>query len=98
MLEDVPGRHGDHPRTNTFGDQLFMSFHRHADLAPRGDEDHLGNPAGSIGEYISAARDTGRRRVPGSVQRRERLQREREYGRLVAKLQDVAVSLDDSLA
>src|SRR5258707_13762361 len=38
VLEDVPGRHGDHAGTDAFSDQPFMSIHRDADLASRGDE------------------------------------------------------------
>jgi hypothetical protein len=63
--------------------------------ASRSDENHFWISARRICEHVGAASDTGRRRVLRSVQRRQRLSRERQHRRLVAKLHDVAVGLDD---
>src|SRR6202035_693630 len=79
MLKDIPGRYGDYPRTDAFGQQLFMSVHSDADFASRGHEDHLGDSAGSVCEHVSAARHTGRRSILAPVQNWERLSRKHEH-------------------
>ena len=66
-----------------------------ADLAARRDEDHFRLAARSVAEHIGAARDPGRRRVLAAVQCRQGLPRQRQHGRLVSQLDNIAIGLDD---
>ncbi len=94
VLEDVPRGHRDHARADAVREELLVRVDAEADLAARGDQDHVGLAAGRIRQHVGAARDAGRRRILAAVERRQRLPRQRQHGRLVAQLHDVTISFD----
>src|SRR6266849_7401784 len=65
------------------------------DLAARSDQDHFGIVAGGVSEHIGAAPNPRRGRILNAVQRRQGLTRQRQGGRLVSQLDDIAVRLHD---
>src|SRR5215470_11994628 len=75
VIEDVPGRHRDYPRADTLSSELLVGFNGENDFTARRDENHFGITAGGISEHVSAARNSRRRRVLGSIQSRQRLAR-----------------------
>src|SRR5208282_3604092 len=48
LLEDVPGRHGHHPRANALGEQRLVCRDGQAELAAGGNQHHLRLAAGRV--------------------------------------------------
>ena len=63
------------------------------DLAPCPNQNHFRVAVWSVGEHIGAPRDPCGGRVFAAVQRRQRLPRQRQRGRLMSQLHDIAVRL-----
>src|SRR5580658_6498427 len=59
MLEDVPGRHGDHARANSLGQQRLVRIDDERNLAARGNQDDLGRAIRRVRHDIGAAGNAG---------------------------------------
>ena len=70
-----------------------MGLHGEAEFAARGDEDDLGIAAWRVAKHVGAPGHPGGRRILGPVQRGQRLARQRQHGRLVTQLHNMAVGL-----
>src|SRR5215510_7818318 len=84
VLENLPRRHRDDARTNSFGEQLLVRLHCKADLAARGDDDHFRISAGTICEHVGSLRNAGGGRILAAIKSWQGLSRQREHRGLVA--------------
>ena len=94
LLEQFPGGHAHHAGVRAITLHLLVGCNAERDLAPTGQQQHIGSSTG-IGEHVGALRRAGSRCVLRAIQRRQRLPRQDQQRRLMPQLHDDPPGFDD---